>query len=104
MLTIVAVATGLTMTLLFGFPAIRMALGMPAILGNDHALKVYVLPIERFSWSEVSDVRIEAGKLLIVTRTGRNRRINFALLGNCDAAVVEIQEALAEQRPEHPKA
>ena len=103
-LTIAAVGVSLILTLFFGFPAIRVVLGMPAVVGSDDALRVYVLPFERFSWSEVSDVKIEAGNLLIVTRAGRHRSINLALLGDCDAAVAEMQEVLAEQQgSEHTK-
>lgn len=97
-LTIITVAIGLTITLLFGFPAIRMALGMPALVASDHALKVYVLPIEQFSWSEINDVRIESGRLRIVTRAGRARSINLALLGDCEGAVAEMREVLAKQQ------
>jgi hypothetical protein len=97
-LTIVAVAIGLVATLVFAFHAIRMTLGKPALVASDDAIHLYVLPVVKLRWSEIADVRIEEGKLLIVTRSGKSRRINLALLGECDAAVAEMQAALAKQR------
>lgn len=97
-LSISAVAIGLIATLLFAFHATRMALRMPALVASDDALQVYVLPVARLRWSEIADLRIEDGKVLIVTRSGKARRINVALLGECDAAVAEMQTALVKQR------
>jgi hypothetical protein len=96
--TIVAVAVGLTMTLLFGFLAIRMAFGMPALVARKNGIQVYLFPIQRLRWSQIDDVRIESSKLLIVKRGGRGRKINLSLLAECDAAVAEIREVLANQR------
>lgn len=104
-LTMVAVAISLSVALIFGFHAMRMAFGMPALIATDHGLRVYVLPVKRLAWSEVDDVSIAAGQLLIVARGGRVCRINLALLGDCDTAVAQMREALAvHQALERPKA
>jgi hypothetical protein len=95
--TIVTVACGLAMTLFFAFHAIRAALGMPALVASDDALELYVLPFERFRLSEIEDVRIDAGKLMIVPQRGRLRRINLAILEDCDGAVMKMQKVLATQ-------
>jgi hypothetical protein len=82
----------------FGFYAVRLALGRPALIADDVELRVRTIPFRTYPLSQLADVKIDGDSLLILPKQGKPRKVKLALLSDREDAVVGIRELLASEQ------